>query len=564
MNSEIRNCQNCKADFIIEPDDFSFYEKIKVPPPTFCSECRMIRRFNYRNEAMLFRRIDGRSGKEIFSGFSPKAEVVTYESNFWFSSDWDPLNNSFNYDFSKSFFNQFKYLMSIAPVPSRSTYNLLNSDYCNEISEAKNSYLCFNCDYIENSAYIRKMTHVKESFDLYDGSENELCYECVLTDKSYRTFFSLDCNNCIDVWFSKGLKGCNNCFGCVNLIKQSYCIFNKKYTKEEYEDKINSFNLNSYNSINLIKDKISDFWLKFPVKYNHNINITDSTGERIFNSKNVKNSYSVRNGENLKYCQDIQPNASNSYDYFVWGPGENMYEAVGCGLGAFNIKFCFNCWEDIQNLEYCAYCIGCKDCFGCVGLSKRQYCIFNRQYKKEKYFELVEKIKKQMNDMPYIDSQGRVYQYGEFFPVEISPIAYNESSAQSFYPLDEIRATEQGFIWRSNDLKNYNITISAENFPDNIFNVRNSITEDIIECFECKRPYRIIEKELQFYKRIGISLPHKCHECRFIERFKLVNPPKLWHRTCMKEGCTNEFETSYAPDRPEIVYCEKCYQQEIY
>jgi hypothetical protein len=28
--------------------------------------------------------------------------------------------------------------------------------------------------------------------------------------------------------------------------------------------------------------------------------------------------------------------------------------------------------------------------------------------------------------------------------------------------------------------------------------------------------------------------------------------------------CEVEFETSYAPDRPEIVYCEKCYQQEVY
>jgi hypothetical protein len=28
--------------------------------------------------------------------------------------------------------------------------------------------------------------------------------------------------------------------------------------------------------------------------------------------------------------------------------------------------------------------------------------------------------------------------------------------------------------------------------------------------------------------------------------------------------CNVEFETSYAPDRSEIVYCEKCYQQEVY
>jgi len=30
--NETKNCQNCKNDFTIEPDDFSFYEKIKVPP----------------------------------------------------------------------------------------------------------------------------------------------------------------------------------------------------------------------------------------------------------------------------------------------------------------------------------------------------------------------------------------------------------------------------------------------------------------------------------------------------------------------------------------------------
>ncbi|KKQ23775.1 MAG: hypothetical protein A3G45_02270 [Candidatus Staskawiczbacteria bacterium RIFCSPLOWO2_12_FULL_37_15] len=40
--AEIKNCQNCKKDFTIEPDDFAFYEKIKVPPPVNCPRCRFI------------------------------------------------------------------------------------------------------------------------------------------------------------------------------------------------------------------------------------------------------------------------------------------------------------------------------------------------------------------------------------------------------------------------------------------------------------------------------------------------------------------------------------------
>ena len=30
MNSETKTCQNCKQNFIIEPEDFEFYAKIKV------------------------------------------------------------------------------------------------------------------------------------------------------------------------------------------------------------------------------------------------------------------------------------------------------------------------------------------------------------------------------------------------------------------------------------------------------------------------------------------------------------------------------------------------------
>src|SRR3989344_9286734 len=56
MNSEIRTCQNCKADFAIESEDFDFYKKIKVPPPTWCPECRMVRRLTFRNDRSLYRR----------------------------------------------------------------------------------------------------------------------------------------------------------------------------------------------------------------------------------------------------------------------------------------------------------------------------------------------------------------------------------------------------------------------------------------------------------------------------------------------------------------------------
>ena len=44
----------------------------------------------------------------IFSGFSPEADVVTYENSYWFGNEWDQLESGVDYDFTKPFFEQLK------------------------------------------------------------------------------------------------------------------------------------------------------------------------------------------------------------------------------------------------------------------------------------------------------------------------------------------------------------------------------------------------------------------------------------------------------------------------
>ena len=56
MSNQVKACQNCKSEFHVEPDDFAFYEKINVPPPTFCPDCRRQRRLAWRNERGFYRR----------------------------------------------------------------------------------------------------------------------------------------------------------------------------------------------------------------------------------------------------------------------------------------------------------------------------------------------------------------------------------------------------------------------------------------------------------------------------------------------------------------------------
>ena len=181
------------------------------------------------------------------------------------------------------------------------------------------------------------------------------------------------------------------------------------------------------------------------------------------------------------------------------------------------------------------------------------------------------KIKKHMNKMPYVDKQGLTYKYGEFFPIEFSPFGYNTTTAQEFFSLTKKEITEKKYLWKEMENKDYKIDILPENLPDTVDVVEETILTKVIGCEHkglcnetCMTAFKIVSEELKFYKRMNLPLPRLCSNCRHYQRSKFRNGMKLFKRKCMKKGCQNEFETSYAPDRSEIVYCEKCYQQEVY
>ena len=166
-------------------------------------------------------------------------------------------------------------------------------------------------------------------------------------------------------------------------------------------------------------------------------------------------------------------------------------------------------------------------------------------------------------------------EWGEYFPAKVSPFAYNESMAQDYFPLSKEEATKRGYTWYDRPAREYRATLATSDLPETFNETRESIVDEIIECSSqnspdkseyvlCATAFKITPLELTLYKMLNLPIPEKCFPCRKQDRFKMRNPRKLWHRKCMKEGCNNEFETSYDPKRPEIIYCESCYQKEVY
>lgn len=580
MNSETKQCQNCKHGFVIEPDDFMFYGKMKVPPPTFCPECRLQRRMAFRNELVLHRKESAATGKEIISIFRPDSPIKVYEQEAFYSDDWDPMVYGTDYDFSKPFFTQFKELMLKTPTIALFDSKSTNSSYCNVTVEHKNCYLSSAGWTNEDCMYLNRGAGNKNSLDLYICGRNEFCYDNVYCEDSYRLLYSHTCKDCNNSYFLYDCRGCSDCFGCTGLRNKKYFIFNKQYTKEEYQKEVKKLDLGDWKVVHSIKNQVEELKLKSIHRYAQIFKATNSTGDHIHNVKNAHSCFDFLDGaENVKYSNWSYGEFKDSYDT---GPGtggnsELLYEAISTGVQNARCMFNFVVWYS-HDVQYSLFCQNSNNLFGCVSLRNKSYCIFNKQYTKEEYEALLPKIIKQMTEMPYIDKKGRVYKYGEFFPIEISPYPYNDTIGQDYMPLTKNEAEAQGYSWKIDQARNYEITINTAELPDKISDVPADITKETIGCMHkgvcqdgCATAFRILPDELKFYKNLNIPLPRLCFTCRHKERLKQRNPLKLWHRQCMCNKnhthhagkCSNEFETSYAPDRKEIVYCEQCYQAEV-
>lgn len=557
-----QNCKTCSEDFNIRDEDLVFYEQMKTALPLYCPDCRMARRLVFRNERTFYKRPCDMCKKDMISLYSPESLYTVYCHDCWWSDSWDPKSFSVEYDLSKSFFEQYKNLQLKVPRLSLMAFNNVRSDYTNGSAENKDCYLIFAADYNEDCLYGRLLQRDKQCVDCAFLHESELCYECIDCRNCFNCMFSEQCQTSSDLLFCFNMRDCSNCIFCTNGRHISNSIFNVRYSKEEYDKKKKEI-LSSYENIEKAKKEFAELKSKTIVKYTSSTKCHNVTGDYLHNCHDGVMLFDTYDSKNCSYMTDTEnPTDSMDCNNYYYKP-EFGYNIMGAleGSRLKNSAFVFYCNE----VEYCESCHHLSNAIGCIGIRKGQYMILNKSYEKEEYFKLKEKIEEQMK------SEGV---WGQFFPSDIAPFAYNETLAQDYFPLNEDEAISRGFRWQSKNTGTFGKeTMTEETMPKIIAGVTEEILKEVFACNECGKNFRLTQMELEFYQRMNLPIPHKDFECRHQNRMKRRNPRKLWNRSCMcdktnhihHEGntCSESFETSYAPERSEIVYCEKCYQQEI-
>ncbi len=555
-----KRCTQCTESFTVTPEAITMLGRLApvvggktlvLPEPTCCPDCRQQRRLTFRNDSHYYKNTCVSCKKSVISIYSPDKNLPVLCPDCFWSDQWDALAYGRDFDFSKSYAEQFAELKKIVPRLCIFNTQSDNADYTVHSSRNKNCYMCSSTLGSQDVYFSDWSIDSSDSSDLLMCSEMELCYACNDSRHCFNGDWLDLCSNVSDSCLCFDCHSSQDLVGCVSMKNKKNMILNKPSDQKTVKETIDrlktdrAFRESFQESFHALK-------LTLPKRAAWNLNTEDASGNYLQNAKGVHQSFSSTNVEDCEHVYDVV-NGKNCMDVTRGGGCESLYECKGV-IDLTLSCFC-NLTYQCDNLLYCDNAHASSYCFGCFSTKKVKHCILNKQYTKEEYESLVPRIIEHMKSMG---------EWGEFFPTTLSSFGYNETKAYESFPMTRNDVLKRGWQWSDIDetptagLK----VINAERLPDTIKDVPDDILNLVIASEASRKPFRIIPQELAFYRKKNLPLPHLHPHERLRKLALLENPKRLYERTCDK--CSTPIETTYAPERPEIVYCEECYLKEVY
>jgi len=453
------------------------------------------------------------------------------------------------YDPARPFFEQLGELVERVPHPHQSGIKNTDSEWCDDVWNSKNCYLCRSLLDCENVSYGYRAFSCKNSIDLAFCFKSDASYDSLYCFNCYQVRHCFNAHDSIDSAFLYDCRNVQNCFMCWNLRNKQYCIRNVQYPKEEYAKKLAEFDTASFAGVEGLKAEFRRHVAEDAVhRINYNTKTVSSTGNFLSECKECTDCYFLDKSENCRHvfrgftdkdtvyavasmCEKCALSALDAY----------TYETVAT-------SHCTSC----RYSAYLDYCEECEYCFGCVGLRKKKYCILNKEYSKEEYEELTAKIK---NDMR---TRG---EWGEFFPYRMGYCGYNFTVAQWYFPETKESIERLGGIWEDSSEPDV-AGVNGNDLPDRIDDVPDDLPTRPIVCPTTGWRFNIAPRELEFYRQYRIPVPRHHFDARTLERFKPLTVFREQKGTCC--FCKKEMTHFYPPEwKYRNVACLECYQSKV-
>ena len=492
----IITCSVTWKDFEVSQDDLEFYKKVSpkigwetfaVPYPTMCPEERQRTRMAFRNERHLYRRVCDASWKQIISMYSPDKNFKVYDQNIRRSDQRSAFDYGQDFDFSKTFHQNFKQLYEVVPKIALMNRESENSNYCNPWLANKDCYFVFSVTNSVGCLYGRLIDNCEYCLDCLAMENCQICSNCI------QLFWCYNCH------YSIQLKNCSYCRECVWLENKMYNIRNQQYTKEEYFDLISK-----------------EIWVfPQPNRELFQMNIWDSQDCTLaFDIEGCKHCFDIRNSTDISYSSMVKPWCSDCMDCTLLIDSTKCFESMSTSKIQWWV-WLVSCW-DWNDVYYTFDSYFTKNVFWCVSLRRAEYCVFNKQYTKLEYEALTKKI---------IWHMMETWEWWRFFDPSLSPFWYNETIAQEYYPLEQTDTLIQSWKYNWSGYESpqpvSDRVIDASTMSTDVDTVSDEILSYAIKCSQTGKLFRIQKQELDFYRKNKLSLPRVHPDVRHTQRVNL-------------------------------------------
>jgi hypothetical protein len=522
------------------------YRTLNLPRPKLSPVERLRRRIAYRNFRTLYHRPSSFSGARLISMYSPNVPFPVVSTKEWWSESWDARDYGRAIDFTKPFFSQYQALAEVVPRAALSNLNSENSEYCNFVFASKGCYLVFGCVDSEDCLYGHIVWSCSSCLDVLYAYRCEWCSHSIDIVDCYDVHYSTDCTRCTESYFLRNCTNCQSCFGCTNLHNKRFCLFNEQLSEVEYLKRIAAYFPLTRERIQTITT--APFYRECLFPQSFGFQNEDISGNHIYYSKSCINCFDVKSSEG----------AENSFTAQV------LYQCIDLAFNPTNTRFCADSLT-VQNAErvfYSHLAVDSSDItlsefvysstalFGCIGMRRGKYAILNREYPQAEYESLKARL---------LEHMERTGEWGGFFPMDLSPFAYNESIANEYLPLNREEALNRGLRWLDEEKNLPPPPLDRPLVPELITAADDAVPNNTYYCSVTKKPYKILAAELALCRRLKIPLPDTAPDTRHLRRMAMRAPRIIEQVPCGE--CGVGVQTSHGRGFAPGVLCDPCYRR---
>ncbi len=546
-----RTCAATGEKWIMDEREIEVYKKFNVPPSKFSPMARMKLNMGYFVIFDVWYNKHAKTGEPLVTVVHPASGIKVVPDKEWF--DMENTEYGRAPDFGRSFHEQMYELSRGVPLAAK--YNHIPSE--NSIAFIslgdQDSHFVLAC---KSKKTINAMNayDVEESAELVLAKKVRRSYNVVHSDRIYNCRFVRESFDCMESAFLFDCRNCEFCFGATNKRNKKYFWFNEQLTQEEWEKRRSEVDLSSYAVRKEYETKFQELMKKTIWPENFNVKSENVTGDYILSSTNIRDGYYVIEG-----CKDLDtvpfaysaPSNDSAYCSALFGASD-CYYCIGTGTSQ-NVLFGLSIVTDCINVEYCNSCYDCEYCFGCIGLRKKKYCIFNKQYTEEEYWETLDKIKCKMLE----DGE-----YGDMPPLKFSTQHWAGSGAAFVLGMTEEEARQLGANMFNPTDKGAE---GPEVDPDSIKSV-DTIPDKADESMvgvpyldqEFGRRFAYIAPEIKLLNDLGVAPSRRHPTARIHDLYNEMNYAVYEEATCKK--CAKDIRVAKNRKYTDrIIYCRPCY-----